>query len=173
MDLRVTKADGLYPVDATNNRKFLGYGTAGLDLTVTPGGSASRGMELMDAAITGTLAPDGSSVSFRLAGTARAAAPGSATELVSGSAALSGGVSGEGWHVVLREKDGVKSYDLVAERGGDFPVAVDFVVPVARRGDWRLLDFKLPAGSRRSSENRRAWAMAFLSTAASPWFRSG
>ena len=146
VDLRVTKADGLYPVDSMNNRKFLGYSPADLELAVTPGGSASRGMELMNAAITGTLAADGSSVSFRLSGMARSIASGSAAELFSGSAALSGGVSGEGWHVVLREKDGVKGYDLVSERGGDFPVAMDFVVPVSRRGDWRSLDFKLPAG---------------------------
>ncbi len=143
VDLRLLKADGLFPVDAANGRKFLGYGLATVEIAVSPGGSNSRGLELMDAALTGRLAPDGNSVSFHLTGNARSTANGSAAELFSGGAALSGGVAGDGWHVVLRAKGG---YDLVAEDGGDFPVAMDFVVPVTRKGDWRLLDFKLPAG---------------------------
>ncbi len=143
IDLRVMKADGLVPVDATKGRKFLGYGMANVEISVSAGGTGSRGVELMDAALTGSLAADGGNVSFRLTGTARAAAAGSATELFSGGAALASGVSGDGWHVVLRGNDG---YDLVAERGGDLPVTIDFVVTVTRKGDWRLLDFKLPAG---------------------------
>ncbi|MEO5915475.1 MAG: hypothetical protein ABIS50_14675 [Luteolibacter sp.] len=143
MDLRVTKADGLYPVDATNNHKFLGYSPAMVEFAVSPGGAGSRGLELMNASLTGRLSADGGSVAFRLTATARAAADGSGTELFSGGAALSGGVSGDGWHVTLRGNDG---YDLVAERGGDLPVAIEFDVPVTRKGDWRSLDFKLPAG---------------------------
>ena len=143
LDLRVLKADGLFPVDSTNNRKFLGYGLANVEIAVSSGGTGSRGMELINAALTGRLAADGGNVSFRLTGMARAVASGSATELLSDGAALVSGVSGDGWHVVLRGNDG---YDLVAERGGDLPVAIDFVVPVTRKGDWRVLDFKLPAG---------------------------
>ncbi len=145
-DLRVTRVDGLYPVDDSNGRKFLGYGAAGLDFEVTPAGSTARGLELLNTALNGKLAADGNSIAFHLTGQARAVANGSAAELFSGSAALSGGVSGDGWHVVLKAKDGSHGYDLVAERSGDFPVAMDFVVPVSRKGDWRLLDFKLPAG---------------------------
>ncbi len=143
IDLRVLKADGLYPVDFANNRKFLGYGLANVEIAVSAGGTGSRGLELMKASLVGFVAADGGSVSFSLTGIARAAANGSAVELFSGSAALSGKVAGDGWHVVLREKDG---YDLVAERGGDLPVAIDFVVPVTRKGDWKHLDFHLPTG---------------------------
>ena len=143
LDLRVLKADGLFPVDAANNHQFLGYGLANLEIAVAAGGTGSRGLELLNAALTARLAADGGNVSFRLTGTARAAAAGSATELFSDGAALASGVSGDGWHVVLRGKAG---YDLVAERGGDLPVAIDFVVPVTRKGDWRSLDFRFPAG---------------------------
>ncbi|MES2920067.1 MAG: hypothetical protein V4819_00870, partial [Verrucomicrobiota bacterium] len=143
VELRVSKADGLVPVDATKGRKFLGYGLANVEIAVTPGGTGSRGLELMNASLVGFVAADGGSVSFSLTGTARAATKGSAAELFGGGAALSGKVAGDGWHVVLREKNG---YDLVAERGGDLPVAIDFVVPVTRKGDWKHLDFRLPTG---------------------------
>ncbi len=143
VELRVLKAEGLAPVDVTQGFKFLGTVQAGLEVAASPGGTGSRGLELMNTSLTGRLAADGGSVAFRLTGTARAAAVGSATELFSGGAALSGNVSGDGWHVSLRGESG---YDLVAERGGDLPVVIDFDVPVTRKGDWRTLDFKLPAG---------------------------
>ena len=143
VDLRVLKADGLLPVEAAKGRRFLGYGMAMLEIAAIPSGSGSRGLELMNTSLLGVVSADGGSVLFSLTGTARAAANGSAAELFGSGAALTGGVSGDGWHVVLREKGG---YDLVAERGGDLPVAIDFVVPVTRKGDWKHLDFRLPAG---------------------------
>ncbi|MBC8127859.1 MAG: hypothetical protein H8M99_12030 [Gloeobacteraceae cyanobacterium ES-bin-144] len=143
-DMRVIRADGLMPIDASRGKKFVGYGLAFLELAVGSGGTGSRGMVLMNSDLTGKLAPDGNSISFRLTTIARATAIGSAAELLNGGAALSGNVSGDGWHVVLRTRDG--GYDLVAERAGDFPVVIDFVAPVTRRGDWRVIDFNLPAG---------------------------
>ncbi|MEI7908256.1 MAG: hypothetical protein WCK77_01340 [Verrucomicrobiota bacterium] len=143
--LRVTKADGLLPVEPADAHKFVGSGAAAVELEVTPGGSGARGLELLDAHLSGKLAADGNSVAFSLTGQARAVAEGSAVELLDG-VALASGVAGDGWHVVLRPvKDG-SVYDLVAERAGDMPVVVEFDVPVTRKGDWRTLDFKLPAG---------------------------
>ncbi len=144
VDLRVVKADGLSPVTGGNGRGFLGTTAANLEISAMPAGSGSRGLELRDATATGRLAADGNSVSFKLTGTARADAPGAAAELFGGGAALSGGVAGDGWHVVLRPDD--RAYELVAEREGEFPVEIEFVAPVGRKGDWRQLDFKLPAG---------------------------
>jgi len=145
VDLRMTKADGLLPIEATDARKFVGSGAAALEVQVTPGGSGARGVELLDTRLAGKLAADGGSVSFHLTGQARAAAEGSAVELFDG-VALSSGVAGEGWHVVLRKVNESYVYDLVAERAGDLPVAIDFDVPVTRKGDWRTLNFRLPAG---------------------------
>lgn len=142
-DLRVLKADSLVPVGASKDRKFLGTSLATVEISVSPGGTGARGLELLDTSLTGRLAADGNSVSFRLSAMARSAMDGSVTELFSGGAALSSGVSGNGWHVVLRGGNG---YDLVAERTGDFPVELEFVVPVTRKGDWRNLNFNLPAG---------------------------
>ncbi len=146
VDLRVVKAEGLAPVRDADSHQFIGTSAAAVNVEVSPSGSGSRGMELMDVMVIGKKSTDGGNVSFHLTGKARALAEGSALELLAGGAALSGTVSGDGWHVALREKDGTFVYDLVAERSGEFPVALDIEVPVTRKGDWSTLNFKLPAG---------------------------
>jgi hypothetical protein len=146
VDLRVTAADGLVPVEDSNKLRFVGAGEANLGLRISPAGAAARGLELTTATISGRAAADGSSVSFRLMGTARSEGPGSTVELLGGGAALADGISGDGWHVALRKKDDGWVYDLIAENGGEFPVNVAFEVPTARLGDWRTLAFEVPAG---------------------------
>jgi len=143
-DLRVIQAEGLVPVDSKTGRQFYGTGNATLGLAISPSGAGSRGLELIDTLLSGTLAADGNSISFRLAATARAIGSGATAELFSQGATLSGSASGAGWHVVLKDNRG--SYELVAGRGGDFPLELDFVVPVTRKGDWSVLTFGLPAG---------------------------
>ncbi|MEO8617123.1 MAG: DMT family transporter [Luteolibacter sp.] len=146
VDLRVVKAAGLAPVHSADSHQFIGTSAAAVGIEVFPSGSGSRGMELMDVSVVGKKSEDGTNVSFHLAGKARSEAEGSSLELLGGGAALSGTVSGDGWHVALREKDGAYFYDLIAERSGEFPVALDIEVPVKHKGDWQTLDFKLPAG---------------------------
>ncbi|MEY3895761.1 MAG: hypothetical protein RLZZ214_1281, partial [Verrucomicrobiota bacterium] len=146
VELLVEKAEGLVPVDDSNSRKFLGYGAARLELGTLLAGTGARGIELIGTTTTGRLAADGNSISINLAATAKAAAKGSAVQLLGGGAALAGGVSGDGWHVMLRKDDCMQSYDLIADRAGEFPVAVDFIVPITRAGDWRKLEFYLPSG---------------------------
>ena len=146
VELLVEKAEGLVPVDHSKGRKFLGSGAAKLELATLLAGTGARGIELTGTAMNGHLAADGSSISLKLTATAKAAAKGSAVQLLGGGAALSGGVSGDGWHVMLRKDDRMQSYDLIAERAGEFPVEIDFVVPVTRTGDWRKLEFYLPSG---------------------------
>ena len=146
VDLKMTQVEGLVPVEGAQNRKFVGSGDALVNLNIVPAGSGSRGLEVMNSTLSGKVSPDGNSVSFRLTGTARSAGMGSAAELLGGGAALADGVSGDGWHVALRKSGEGWNYDLVAEREGEFPVDVSFEVPVARKGDWRILGFNLPAG---------------------------
>jgi hypothetical protein len=146
VDLRIIQADGLIPVEGAPNRKFVATGLAAIGMRISPAGTDVRGLEIIDTSLGGRLSEDGNSMSFRVTGTARSAGEGSAIELLSGGAALTDGVSGDGWHVVLRKKDEAWVHDLVAEREGEFPVDVGFEVPVTRRGDWRVLDFALPAG---------------------------
>lgn len=146
VDLKFGKVDGLTTIDGSKGRKFIGTGAASLEVIVAAGGPGSRGLELTDTVLTGRIAPDGGSAFFKMTSTAHALAGGSAAELFGSGAALASTAAGDGWHAVLREGDNLHGYDLVAERSGDFPVEIDFVVPVTRKGDWRLLDFYLPSG---------------------------
>lgn len=146
VDLKMTQVVGLAPLEGAKNRSFIGTGEALVAMKISPAGTDARGLAITDAALIGKISDDGSSVSFRLTGMATSQGPGSAVELLAGGAALTESASGDGWHMVLRKNNDAWSYDLVAERGGDFPVNVAFDVPVSRKGDWSMLDFTLPAG---------------------------
>ncbi len=146
VDLRVTKAEGLAPVNAASSHEFIGTGAASLEIEVSPNGAGSRDVGLTNVSIAGKRSDDGGNVSFHLSGTVLATAAGKAMELLGDGAALSGAVSGDGWHVALRQKDDAFVYDLIADRVGEFPLALDIEVPVKHKGDWNTLNFKLPAG---------------------------
>ena len=137
----VARADGLSRL-AGDAMRFTTTERAALNLSVMPEGPAARGMTLADMRLTGRLASDGSSASFTLTTRAEATRAGARAALMSGSAALSGGVAGDGWHVVL-ENGG---YELVAGRAGTFDVRLTFDAGVSRKGDWRIIDFRLPGG---------------------------
>lgn len=141
--LHITRADGLAPVKSTDKQvyRFVGDGNPALEVLATPGGYAVPDLELTGSRLQGQLSEDGNSVTFKLITTARARAEKVSTEIAA-RVALAGPASGDGWHVVLREG----GYDLVATRAGEIPVELGFVAPVKRRGDWRVLDFNLPAG---------------------------
>ncbi len=146
VEMKVTQAEGVVMVDGVPDRMFHASGEALLNLGVMPSGSGARGLELGDTRLTGKISGDGNSVSFRLSGSARSAGAGSAADLLAGGAALSEGVSGDGWHVVLKKSGDAWSYELVADREGTFPVELAFDVPVTRKGDWRNIAFSLPGG---------------------------
>ncbi len=146
-DVRPVRVEGLVGVEGSGNRKFSGSGKAALGMRVLPSGTDPRGTAtLANAELRGTVAEDGGSVAFRLIGVVRPERAGAVCELLSGGAALSGSASGDGWHIALRRKDSVWTHELVAERAGEFPVDLAFEAPVRRKGDWRMIDFSLPAG---------------------------
>ena len=146
VDLGVTMADGLVPVQGAENRKFVGTGAASLQLRVSPEGTGARGLELRDTVLTGRVADDGDSVSFHLTGMARSERSGASIALLGGSAALTSGLTDGTTHVALRRSGDAWVYDLVADMAGEFPVSVHFDVPVTRKGDWRQWSFTMPSG---------------------------
>ena len=105
------------------------------------------GLDWLETSVIGVLADDGKSLSFRFTGTARAREAGSSAELFGGGIALAGAASGEGWHIALNQRDGKPVLELVADAPGDFPVSLDFEVPVTRSGDWHSMDFRIIAGA--------------------------
>lgn len=146
IDLKIASINGLSPVGKLDSLQFLGTGNATLGVHVSPDSLSPRDIEMVDLSAIGTPSADGTSVSFRVSGSVRATKEGASLEMLGGGAALSGIVSGDGWHIALRQKHGTAVYELVADREGEILVALDVVVPLTQKGDWRSLEFKMPAG---------------------------
>lgn len=144
--LTIARAEGISPVADGGGRRFVATAAALLEMRVNTGGSGARGVDVVDGVLTGTVAPDGGSVSFRFDGRIKSAGAGSSAELLGGAVAVSGGVSADGWHLAIRKDSDPLVYDLVAEREGEMAVSFTFEAALNRRGDWRELDFRMPGG---------------------------
>jgi len=151
VDFRVTAATGIIPLNiggAPNEPgQFFAIGEGRIEVKVTPRGAAVAEAELSNAQLTGKLSDPAGSVNFRLRGQLRAQKPGARLRLLQGHAALSDKPAGDGWHVELVPVNGRGfAYDLVAEREGLLAIDLPFVAEVRENGDWRTLDFAMPAG---------------------------
>jgi len=144
IDWRVAKVEGLVSLD--DDAGFSGAASSELVLSVRPSGAMPGPVELVGLALRGKTADDARGVSFVLTGELRVSEPGEATPLLAGRAALSGAAAGDGWHVRLAPDGKGWVYELVGERVGNFPLRIPFEAPVQRKGDWRIVDFRLPAG---------------------------
>lgn len=144
IEWRVEQADGMVMLDG--GKGFAGDAAAEVVLRVSRSGAVARPVELANARLTGTTAADATSVAFVLEGEVRVSEAGKAVELVSGRAALAGETAGDGWHVRLVKKGDGYAHELVGERTGDFPLRLEIVAPVQRKGDWRMVEFSVPAG---------------------------
>jgi len=127
--------------------EYLANGDAGLRVELEPRGLKPAPIELLEPRLSGELAEDGESVSFTLNGAVRVNQAGAEIELFR-DVAVSGPSSGDNWHLGLERVDGGWAHVL---RGGESgaartPLAIRFEVPVRREQDWRVMDFRLPAG---------------------------
>ncbi len=158
-ELRVTEATGLSPLESNTIRRYLTTTASSLKFSATPTGSESRGLELLDSSLTGKVSQDSRSITFTLTATGRArggdlrsplllAPPTPEAEkprtlLLTNPAAITSNPSTENYHIALTEDS---AYDLIADTTGDFPIEIEFVVPITRKGDWNRISFALPAG---------------------------
>ncbi len=152
VDLRVTAATGLVPLgDARGLRdpiQFFTTGESRLEVRLMARGAAPAEAELLGAQLTGSIHEAAGSADFRLRGQVRATKVGARLRLLAGAAAPSEKAAGDGWHLELaRPESGFTGYELVCEREGLLPVDLAFVAAVAVRGEWRQLDFAMPAGA--------------------------
>jgi hypothetical protein len=144
IDWRVAKVSGLAALE--DEAGFSGAAASELVLAIRPSGATPGPIELVGLALNGKTADDARGVSFVLTGELRVSEPDEATPLLAGRAALSGAAAGDGWHVRLAPEGKGWAYELVGERVGNFPLRIPFEAPVQRKGDWRIVDFRLPAG---------------------------
>ncbi len=150
IDVRVTNTAGLMPFGQGSGphapQQFYCTGAGTLEATLERRGAAPAEAELDGAQLTGLLDAAGDSVDFRLQGEAQVTATDARLTLLSGHAALSGAASGDGWHVELADSAAGYKYDLVFDRTGAIPIDLNFSAAVQENGDWRGVDFQMPAG---------------------------
>jgi hypothetical protein len=146
LDLRVTAATGLTPLGEP--LQFHAAGDGRIEVRLTPRGAAAADLELLDAQLAGRVTEAAGSVNFELRGQLRARMPGARLRLLSGGAGLSERTEGDGWRVELVALDAQRfAYDLVALRAGSLPFELRFAAAVREDGDWRAIDFAMPAGA--------------------------
>ena len=152
--LRMVNAAGLVPfgeteTSSTDDRwQFVCSGDARLEVKLFLRGAALADAELLGAQLTGQLAGNSGSINFHLRGQLRVGKAGTHVRVLQGNAALSEKTTGDGWHIALEEfKDGGFAYDLIGDREGTFAIDLPFVAAIRENGDWRTLDFSMPAGA--------------------------
>lgn len=152
VDLAIVSAKGMVPIGeaetAKNLRQLFAAGDGRIEIKMTARGSTLSDAELVGARLSGKLTSTGESVDFQLRGQLRSQKNGARLRLLSGHAALSEKAVGDGWHVELVPlKGGAFAYDLVADREGLLPVELSFAAEVRESGDWKMLEFSMPAGA--------------------------
>jgi hypothetical protein len=140
---RVIEVENLSPVEKSQHLRFVGQSRPRLRLDL----SQQEGeVTFRDAQLQCVVAKDQRSVAFVFLATAQVKRVGAAVEFCRGAISLSDASAGDGWHMNLRGEGESYAFDWVADRMGDVPVEIRFDVPVTQQGDWRLLDFAIPAG---------------------------
>ena len=152
VDLRVLAAPGMTPLGENagflDAPQFFSSGEARLEVQLSLRGAAPLEAELVDARLVGRVNEASGSVEFRLSGQVRAQKGGARLRLLTGRAALNDKAAGDGWRVELvAVGDKRVAYELVCDREGVLPVEVSFIAAVREDGDWRAVDFAMPAGA--------------------------
>ena len=174
LEFRVTSVSGFVKLDdgnaTTDLRQFFSSGDGRIEVRLNPRGAALADAELVGAQLSGKIADTANSINFHLRGQLRVGKIGARVRLLQGHAALSEKASGDGWHVELvamkshpilydlsanrqgllttnLPADAALAYDIVGDHEGLLAVDLPFVAEVRETGDWRTLDFAMPAGS--------------------------
>lgn len=152
VDLRVSAATGMIPLESATPTElqpteFHFTGSARLELRLARRGAAPREAEVLGASLSGQVDESSRSVAFRLRGQLRALQPGARVPLLAGAAALVDRTSGDGWHIELVTSGENFAYELVAEREGLLAIDLGFAAALQENGDWRGVDFQMPAGA--------------------------
>lgn len=125
--------------------RFKGVSLPKLRLKVVPLEGEVIPLELVNPMLLGKLSDDGASVSFVLRTGISVGEPESSLALLHG-VALERVATGGNWHLRLAKMGDLWVHELVGDQVGEGQVELAFDVAVVRNGDWRSLNFRLPAG---------------------------
>lgn len=151
IDFRVAKAEGLQPLPADlsphSDQMFSSTGDAKLEIMLLHRGALLEDTELAGTQLLGKVDEANGCVDFQLRAEARVKKANTRLRLLSGRAALNEKTAGDGWHVELSNNGECPAYDLVLDRAGSFPIEIGFSAAIGEHGDWRVLNFRMPAGA--------------------------
>ena len=151
VDVRLGQVSGVVAVGAARSpaeaRSFVALGQARIELALTARGAALADAELTAVQLTGAVNDAAGSVDFRLKALARVERAGARLRVLSGGAALNDVAAGDGWQIELVKVGNGAAYDLVFDKKGVVPVELTFSAAAVEQGDWRRVNFRMPAGS--------------------------
>ncbi len=152
VEARLTEVKDAIPFEAKDQTgevlDFLGLrGEPRIELTLARRGAVQADAELTAVQLAGVVNQAAGSVDFRLKAQARVSRVGARLRVLSGRAALSDLAAGDGWHVELVADGRGAVYELVFDKSGVVSVDLAFAAALEERGDWRRLNFTMPAGA--------------------------
>ncbi len=151
VDARLALAEGVIAVGAAKGpgdaMQFVAQGDARIEVSLVRRGASLADAELTGVQLAGNFNEAAGGMDFRLRATARVEKEGARLRVLSGRAALNDQTAGDGWHIELVKAGNGYAYELVFEKKGAVPVDFAFAAAVREQGDWRSLDFRMPAGT--------------------------
>lgn len=152
VDFRVVKAEGMIPLGDEAGKphspqSFYTTQSGAIEVMLARRGAVAAEATMIAPRIFGKVDTEGESVAFRLLGAVEVRTADTRLRLLSGRAALTAAAGGENWNVELIREGEQYAYDIVFSEPGTYFVDVPFVAAVRERGDWRTLDFRVPAGA--------------------------
>jgi hypothetical protein len=151
VDFRVIAATGMVPLGEPSGTRvplqFSSTTDGAIQVMLMQRGAALAPAEVLNAQLVGRVNEATASAEFHLRGQLRVQKAGARLRVLSGRAALNEKVAGDGWHLELINAEGGFFYELVGDREGVLPLDLSFTAALEEKGDWRTLDFQMPAGA--------------------------
>ena len=151
--LIVTKAEGTVmaknETEDKETKVFLSSGVSNLELSIFKNESDYAGVDLQDVHMHAVVDKDSKSALIRLTGNLKVREPSEKTfSLVSGKVALTELPEiGAGRMKVDYTKDGGMSLGVLCENVGEFPIDLEFAVPISAGTGWNTMEFTVPNGA--------------------------
>jgi len=135
---------GFEPVETKGMLRFTSTGGGRLPFQVSWRGAAPREAYLESAALTGTLAADGKSATFKLDAIAVATEADVTLPLLARNAAVTAIPALDGMRWRLGATGAAAVHSLEFTKPGRFPFQATFITAIRQNGEWSALDFELP-----------------------------
>lgn len=147
---RLVAADGFLPLESADDRLRRYEGSVGkrLAFAFSRSSAVSAPVELVNAWLEGTVDEKGGHTSFLFRATAEVTKDDAVIDILRGQAAASEVPAGKGYQLELvADRAQRPLYRLRFAKAGSYPVELKVVARLTKVGEWRNLNFDIPAGA--------------------------